>query len=257
MIKSMTGYGGAKGSAEGLSLSIELKSVNNRYLDVSVKLPRSFLFAEELIKAAVGRHISRGKVDVFVSVDSSASDDMVVRVNEPLLRGYMDALGAVAEKYGLENDMTLMSVCRLPEVLSTDRRELDNSALAEGLSAILEQALEEYDAMRLREGEKLRDDVLSRLDEISRLTGIVEEASPVTVAEYRARLEQKLREVLGSANIDESRSPAGRKMDFLIQELNREANTIGSKCQNADIAHVVVDLKAEIEKIREQIQNVE
>ena len=205
MIKSMTGYGGAKGSAEGLSLSIELKSVNNRYLDVSVKLPRSFLFAEELIKAAVGRHISRGKVDVFVSVDSSASDDMVVRVNEPLLRGYMDALGAVAEKYGLENDMTLMSVCRLPEVLSTDRRELDNSALAEGLSAILEQALEEYDAMRLREGEKLRDDVLSRLDEISRLTGIVEEASPVTVAEYRARLEQKLREVLGSANIDESR----------------------------------------------------
>lgn len=126
-------------------------------------------------------------------------------MNEPLLRGYMDALGAVAEKYGLENDMTLMSVCRLPEVLSTDRRELDNSALAEGLSAILEQALEEYDAMRLREGEKLRDDVLSRLDEISRLTGIVEEASPVTVAEYRARLEQKLREVLGSANIDESR----------------------------------------------------
>ena len=292
MIKSMTGYGGAKGSAEGLSLSIELKSVNNRYLDVSVKLPRSFLFAEELIKAAVGRHISRGKVDVFVSVDSSASDDMVVRVNEPLLRGYMDALGAVAEKYGLENDMTLMSVCRLPEVLSTDRRELDNSALAEGLSAILEQALEEYDAMRLREGEKLRDDVLSRLDEISRLTGIVEEASPVTVAEYRARLEQKLREVLGNTQIDESRilteaaiyadkvavdeetvrlrshlsqlelmlngdGPVGRKMDFLIQELNREANTIGSKCQNADISHVVVDLKAEIEKIREQIQNVE
>ena len=201
-------------------------------------------------------------------------------------------MGDVAEKYGHENDMTHMGVCRLPEVLSTDRRELDNSALAEGLSAILEQALEEYDAMRLREGEKLRDDVLSRLDEISRLTGIVEEASPVTVAEYRARLEQKLREVLGSANIDESRilteaaifadkvavdeetvrlrshvsqlrglaagdSPAGRKMDFLIQELNREANTIGSKCQNADIAHVVVDLKAEIEKIREQIQNVE
>ena len=217
---------------------------------------------------------------------------MVVRVNEPLLRGYIDALGAVSEKYGLENDMTLMSICRLPEVLSTDRRELDNSALAEGIGAILETALTEYDAMRLREGEKLRDDVVSRLDEISRLTGIVEAESPKTVAEYRARLEQKLQEVLGSANIDESRilteaaifadkvavdeetvrlrshvsqlrglaegdSPAGRKMDFLIQELNREANTIGSKCQNADIAHVVVDLKAEIEKIREQIQNVE
>lgn len=292
MIKSMTGYGGAKGSAEGLSVSIELKSVNNRYLDVSVKLPRTMLFAEEPIKAAVGRHISRGKVDVFVSVDASNSDDMEVRVNEPLLRGYIEALNSVSEKYGLQNDLTLMGVCRLPDVLSTDRREIDNSALMSGIGAILEEALCEYDKMRLREGEKLRDDVLSRLDEISRLTGIVEENAPKTVAEYRARLEQKLQEVLGSTNIDESRilteaaifadkiavdeetvrlrshlsqlrglcegdSPAGRKMDFLIQELNRESNTIGSKCQNADIAHVVVELKAEIEKIREQIQNVE
>ena len=188
MIKSMTGYGGAKGSVEGLSISVELKSVNNRYLDVSVKLPRSFLFAEELIKSAVGRHISRGKVDVFVAVDASASDDMVVRVNEPLLRGYIDALGAVSEKYGLENDMTLMGICRLPDVLSTDRRELDNSALAEGLNVILETALTEYDAMRLREGEKLRDDVVSRLDELSRLTGIVAQEAPRSVADYGARL---------------------------------------------------------------------
>lgn len=292
MIKSMTGYGGAKGSAEGLSVSIELKSVNNRYLDVSVKLPRTMLFAEEPIKAAVGRHISRGKVDVFVTVDQSASDDMEVRVNEPLLKGYIEALSAAAEKFGLQNDMTVMSLCRLPDVLSTDRREIDSSALMTGITEILERALTEYDAMRLREGEKLRDDVLARLETISRLTGLVEENAPKTVAEYRARLEQKLQEVLATANIDESRvlteaaifadkiavdeetvrlrshisqlrgltngeSPAGRKMDFLIQELNREANTIGSKCQNADIAHVVVELKAEIEKIREQIQNVE
>ena len=292
MIKSMTGYGGAKGSAEGLSVSIELKSVNNRYLDVSVKLPRTMLFAEEPIKAAVGRHISRGKVDVFVTVDQSASDDMEVRVNEPLLKGYIEALSAAAEKFGLQNDMTVMSLCRLPDVLSTDRREIDSSALMTGITEILERALTEYDAMRLCEGEKLRDDVLARLETISRLTGVVEENAPKTVAEYRARLEQKLQEVLATANIDESRvlteaaifadkiavdeetvrlrshisqlrgltngeSPAGRKMDFLIQELNREANTIGSKCQNADIAHVVVELKAEIEKIREQIQNVE
>ena len=292
MIKSMTGYGGAKGSAEGLSVSIELKSVTNRYLDVSVKLPRTMLFAEEPIKAAVGRHISRGKVDVFVTVDQSASDDMEVRVNEPLLKGYIEALSAAAEKFGLQNDMTVMSLCRLPDVLSTDRREIDSSALMTGITEILERALTEYDAMRLREGEKLRDDVLARLETISRLTGVVEENAPKTVAEYRARLEQKLQEVLATANIDESRvlteaaifadkiavdeetvrlrshisqlrgltngeSPAGRKMDFLIQELNREANTIGSKCQNADIAHVVVELKAEIEKIREQIQNVE
>lgn len=292
MIKSMTGYGGAKGSAEGLSVSIELKSVNNRYLDVSVKLPRTMLFAEEPIKAAVGRHISRGKVDVFVTVDQSSSDDMEVRVNEPLLKGYIEALSAAAEKFGLQNDMTVMSLCRLPDVLSTDRREIDSGALMTGITEILERALTEYDAMRLREGEKLRDDVLARLETISRLTGVVEENAPKTVAEYRARLEQKLQEVLATANIDESRvlteaaifadkiavdeetvrlrshisqlrgltngeSPAGRKMDFLIQELNREANTIGSKCQNADIAHVVVELKAEIEKIREQIQNVE
>ena len=292
MIKSMTGYGGAKGSAEGLSVSIELKSVNNRYLDVSVKLPRTMLFAEEPIKAAVGRHISRGKVDVFVTVDQSASDDMEVRVNEPLLKGYIEALSAAAEKFGLQNDMTVMSLCRLPDVLSTDRREIDSSALMTGITEILERALTEYDAMRLREGEKLRDDVLARLETISRLTGVVEENAPKTVAEYRARLEQKLQEVLATANIDESRvlteaaifadkiavdeepvrlrshisqlrgltngeSPAGRKMDFLIQELNREANTIGSKCQNADIAHVVVELKAEVEKIREQTQNVE
>ena len=292
MIKSMTGYGGAKGSAEGLSVSIELKSVNNRYLDVSVKLPRTMLFAEEPIKAAVGRHISRGKVDVFVTVDQSASDDMEVRVNEPLLKGYIEALSSAAEKFGLQNDMTVLSLCSLPAELSTDRREIDSGALMTGITEILERALTEYDAMRLREGEKLRDDVLARLETISRLTGVVEENAPKTVAEYRARLEQKLQEVLATANIDESRvlteaaifadkiavdeetvrlrshisqlrgltngeSPAGRKMDFLIQELNREANTIGSKCQNADIAHVVVELKAEIEKIREQIQNVE
>ena len=293
MIKSMTGYGGAKGSVEGLSISVELKSVNNRYLDVSVKLPRSFLFAEELIKSAVGRHISRGKVDVFVAVDASASDDMVVRVNEPLLRGYIDALGAVSEKYGLENDMTLMGICRLPDVLSTDRRELDNSALAEGLNAILETALTEYDAMRLREGEKLRDDVVVQAGRdippdrnsgagvaqdrrgIPRAAGAeapggarlhqhrrephpdrVPPSSRTSVAvdEETVRLRSHVSQLRGLAEGD---SPAGRKMDFLIQELNRESNTIGSKCQNADIAHVVVDLKAEIEKIREQIQNVE
>lgn len=292
MIKSMTGYGGAKGSAEGLSVSIELKSVNNRYLDVSVKLPRTMLFAEEPIKAAVGRHISRGKVDVFVTVDQSASDDMEVRVNEPLLKGYIEALSAAAEKFGLQNDMTVMSLCRLPDVLSTDRREIDSSALMTGITEILERALTEYDAMRLREGEKLRDDVLARLETISRLTGVVEENAPKTVAEYRARLEQKLQEVLATANIDESRvlteaaifadkiavdeetvrlrshirqyrdileknEPVGRKLDFLTQELNRETNTIGSKCQDLDITRIVVDMKAEIEKIREQIQNLE
>ena len=292
MIKSMTGYGSAKGTAAGLALSVELKSVNNRYLDVSVKLPRTLMFAEEPVRSAVAKHITRGKVDVFITADASQSDSVEVRVNEALLRGYISALGEVRDKFSLTDDMSLMSLCRLPEVLSTERRELDADDLTSGLLAILEEALSGYDAMRGREGEKLRDDVLGRIDEIGRLTGIVEERSPQTVAEYRARLEQKLRETLEGMSVDDSRvltecaifadrvavdeetvrlrshlsqlkamasgeSPIGRKMDFLIQELNRESNTIGSKCQSADIARVVVDLKAEIEKIREQIQNVE
>lgn len=292
MIKSMTGYGSAKGTAAGLTLSVELKSVNNRYLDISVKLPRTLLFAEEPVRKAVAGHISRGKVDVFITADTSQSDSVEVRVNEALLRGYINALADTRDKFGLTDDMTLMSLCRLPDVLSTERRELDTDALTSGLLAILEQALDGYDAMREREGEKLRNDVLARVEEIGRLTGIVEERAPQTVAEYRARLEQKLRETLDGLAVDDARvltecavfadriavdeetvrlrshlsqlkgmasgeSPIGRKMDFLIQELNRESNTIGSKCQSADIARVVVDLKAEIEKIREQIQNVE
>ena len=292
MIKSMTGYGGAKGSVEGLDISIELKSVNNRYLDTSVRLPRSFLFAEDGIKAAVQRHISRGKVDVFVSIDSSAAGDMTVKINQPLLKGYIEAVNSIANEYGLPNDMTAMGVCRFPDVLSVEKKDMDAEAITSGIIAIAEQALEDFDSMRLREGEKLRDDVLSKLGTIESLVSVVEQESPKTLADYRARLESKMAEVLGSAGIDENRilaeaaifadriavdeetvrlrshmsqlktmisgnSPTGRKIDFLIQEFNREANTIGSKCQNSHIAHVVVDLKSEIEKIREQIQNIE
>lgn len=292
MIKSMTGYGSAKGQAEGLEITVELKSVNNRYLDTSVRLPRSFIFAEDTVKSAVQAHISRGKVDVFVSVDSSAADDMVIKVNEPLLKSYVEAIRHISEEYSLVNDMTALNVSRFPDVLSVEKMDLDADAIAAAISTITEKALDDFDAMRLREGEKLRDDVLNRLDTIDALVRRVEEEAPNTVAEYRARLEQKMAEVLGTAGIDESRilseaavfadhiavdeetvrlrshmaqlktmingsSPTGRKIDFLIQEFNREANTIGSKCQNSDIAHVVVDLKSEIEKIREQIQNIE
>lgn len=292
MIKSMTGYGSAKGSVDGLSITVELKSVNNRYLDVSVRLPRNFLFAEEIIKSSVQKHISRGKVDVFVSVDSSDAGDMTVKVNEALLRGYIEAIGHIAQEYSLANDMTALSVSRFPDVLSVEKRDMDAEEISHGISKIIEQALCDFDSMRTREGEKLHEDVISRLETIDRLVSVVEAESPKTVNEYRTRLENKMAEVLGSAGIDESRilaeaaifadhiavdeetvrlrshmsqlktminsnSPTGRKIDFLIQEFNREANTIGSKCQNSDIAHIVVDLKSEIEKIREQIQNVE
>jgi len=292
MIKSMTGYGSAKGSAEGLEISIELKSVNNRYLDTSVRLPRSFLFAEDAVKAAVQSHISRGKVDVFVSVDSSGADNMVVKVNEPLLKGYIEALVHISEEFSLPNDMTAMSVSRFPDVLSVEKKDLDADAISAAISEVMEKALVDFDSMRLREGEKLRDDVLMRLGIIESLVSTIEAEAPKTVAQYRARLEQKMAEVLGATGIDENRilaeaaifadhiavdeetvrlrshmsqlktmingnSPTGRKIDFLIQEFNREANTIGSKCQNSDVAHIVVDLKSEIEKIREQIQNIE
>ena len=292
MIKSMTGYGSAKGTVEGLEITVELKSVNNRYLDSSVRLPRSFLFAEEAIKSAVQSHISRGKVDVFVSVDSSQAGDMTVRVNEPLLKGYIEAIRHIAEEYSLSDDMTAMSVSRFPDVLSVEKKDLDAEAISAGICAIAEEALRDFDTMRQREGAKLRDDVLSRLDTIDKLVSAVESEAPNTVAEYRKRLEQKMQEVLGATGIDENRilaeaaifadhiavdeetvrlrshmsqlttmingsSPTGRKINFLIQEFNREANTIGSKCQNSQIAHVVVDLKSEIEKIREQIQNIE
>jgi len=292
MVKSMTGYGSAKGIVDDLEISIELKSVNNRYLDTSVRLPRSFLFAEELIKSKVQSHISRGKVDVFVSVDSSTADEMVVKVNEPLLKGYVEAIRQIAEISGLPNDLTAQSVSRYPDVLTVAKKDLDAEAISAGMAEIAEAALTDFDSMRLREGEKLRDDVLSRLETIDKLVSCVEEQAPQTVADYRKRLEQKMSEVLGTAGIDENRilaeaaifadhiavdeetvrlrshmaqlrsmingvSPIGRKIDFLIQEFNREANTIGSKCQNSQIAHVVVDLKSEIEKIREQIQNIE
>lgn len=292
MIKSMTGYGSAKGSVEGLEISVELKSVNNRFLDCSVRMPRSFLFAEDTVKSAVQKHISRGKVDVFISVDSSQAGDMTVMVNEPLLRGYLDALRHIAEEYDLPNDISAVSISRFPEVLCVEKKELNAEAITAAIREITERALFDFDDMRQREGEKLCDDVLHRLDVIDGLVSTIEAKAPETVAEYRRRLEQKMAEILGASGIDENRilaeaaifadhiavdeetvrlrshmaqlktmltsaSPIGRKIDFLIQEFNREANTTGSKCQNSEIAHVVVDLKAEIEKIREQIQNIE
>lgn len=292
MIKSMTGYGSASGSAQGFNISVELKSVNNRFLDTSVRIPRSFMFAEEAVKAAVQRHISRGKVDVFVTVDSAGTDEVCVKVNESLLKGYVAAVRQIAQEYGLNDDISAMSVARFPEVLTVEKADIDTEAVAAAIGELTELALEDFDKMRMREGEKLRDDVLNRLQTIESLVSTVERSAPETVRAYQSRLEQKMQEVLGTAGIDESRilteaaifadhiavdeetvrlrshmsqlkqmvegsSPTGRKIDFLVQEFNREANTIGSKCQNSAIAHTVVDLKSEIEKIREQIQNIE
>lgn len=289
---SMTGYGSAKGSVEGQEITVELKSVNNRYLDCSVRLPRNFLFAEDTVKQAISAGVSRGKVDVFVSSQASQDSGTVVSVNEELARGYRDAVARIAETLGLESGLNAFSLARFPDVLTVERRELDKDKAAAALSEITAKAVEEFNAMREREGERLRRDMLGKLETIEGLVSVVEERSPQTVKEYRERLEARLRDILADRSLDEQRviteaaifadrtavdeetvrlrshiaqfrtmleegSPIGRKMDFLVQEFNRESNTIGSKCSDASLAKVVVDLKSEIEKIREQLQNVE
>lgn len=289
---SMTGYGSAKGSVEGQAITVELKSVNNRYLDCSVRLPRNFLFAEEAVKQAVSAGVSRGKVDVFVSTQSSQDSGTVVTVNEELVHGYRDAIAHIAGTLGMESGLSAVSIARFPDVLTVERRELDKEKAAAALSEITAQAVTKFNAMREREGDRLRLDMLSKLETIESLVSVVEERSPQTVREYRERLEARLRDILADRSLDEQRiiteaaifadrtavdeetvrlrshiaqframlqegSPIGRKMDFLVQEFNRESNTIGSKCSDASLAKVVVDLKAEIEKIREQLQNVE
>lgn len=292
MIKSMTGYGSAEGSCGGLEISIELKSVNNRYLDCSVRLPRNFLFAEEVIKSKVQRRISRGKVDVFVNVASSGAEDIIVTVNSALAREYADAIARIAGELGLENSLRAKDVARFPEVLSVEKKELDKDAIGAAVAEICVQALDRFDSMRIVEGDRLRCDIAGRLDTIEELVSEVESRSPEVAAEYRARLYKRMSEILQSKSLDEQRilteaaifadkiavdeetvrlrshimqlrgmlnagSPIGRKMDFLVQEFNREANTIGSKCSDGAIAKTVIELKSEIEKIREQVQNIE
>ncbi len=292
MIKSMTGYGSAKGLSDKLEITVEVRSVNNRFLDCSVKLPRVYTCLEDGIKSRVQQGISRGKVDVFITIDARYADDTVISVNEPVADAYMAALKALSERYGIENDVTATSLSRLQDVLTVTKAETDVKKLGEDIDAILVKALEDFNSMRAREGERLYADISSRADEIERLVGLAEERSPQTVAEYRERLAARLREVLESSDVDEARivteaaifadktavaeetvrlrshlaqlrdlirsgEPVGRKLDFLVQEFNREANTIGSKGNDLQMARIVVDLKSEIEKIREQIQNVE
>ena len=292
MIRSMTGYGSAKGSCQGLNISVELKSVNNRYLDCSVRLPRGFLFAEDAVKTKVQSHVTRGKVDVYVNIDSAGTDAVVVKVNEQLAAGYCAAINSLAASFGLENGLTAPVLSRMPDVLTVEKQDADAETVAAAISDVVGQALLAYDAMRIKEGQRLQDDVSGRLDVIERYVGEIERRSPETVREYRERLYKKMTEVLQNTALDEQRilleagifadkvavdeetvrlrshiaqmrsmlvegSPIGRKMDFLLQEFNRESNTIGSKCNDNAVTKIVIELKSEIEKIREQIQNIE
>ena len=292
MVKSMTGYGRAREMRNGRDITVEVRSVNNRYLDCTVKMPRAYIFAEDRMKARVQQAISRGKVDVFVTIDASAADETVVAVNEPLARGYYEALTRLKTMFSLPGDVTPEVLAKFPDVLAVTKAEEDVEAIAADICAVLDDALAAFNDMRAVEGEKLASDVAGRVTTIETVVGKVEERSPQTVAAYRQRLEAKMQEVLQSTTIDESRilteaaifadkiavdeetvrlrshiaqlramlasdEPVGRKLDFLIQEVNRECNTIGSKCNDLTIAQDVVNMKAEVEKIREQVQNME
>ena len=292
MVKSMTGYGRGEEVRGGRNITVEVRSVNNRYLDCNIKLPRLYVFAEDAIKSLVQGTISRGKVDVFVTLGPSEEGDVKVSLNRPVADGYYQALCDMRDAYGLRDDISVSLLSRFPDVFLVEKNEDDVKAVAEDICAVLSQALADFDAMRTREGEKLEQDVAQRADTIEALTGQVEERSPGIVADYRARLTARINEVLQNTQIDESRIlteaaifadkvavdeetvrlrshlgqlrdmlksdvPVGRKLDFLIQEVNRESNTIGSKCNDIEIARCVVELKAEVEKIREQVQNIE
>ena len=293
MIKSMTGYGRARETRNSRDITVEVRAVNNRYLDCTVKMPRLYIFAEDALKQRVQRAVSRGKVDVFVSVDASAADVTKVSVNRELAGQYAAALEELAEIRGLAAyQVTPEVLARFPDVLSVTKADEDLEAVSADLCAVLDVALASFNEMRAIEGTKLAEDVGNRLTAIEDYTTQVEARSPETVAEYRSKLTARMQEVLQSVTIDPQRilteaaiyadkvavdeetvrlrshtaqlrtmlnatEPMGRKMDFLIQEVNREANTIGSKCGDVSIAQVVVNLKADVEKMREQVQNIE
>ena len=288
----MTGYGRAVETIDGREITAELRSVNNRYLDCTVKMPRLYAFAEDSVKTHVKSAISRGKVDVFIAVNVMEDMQMRISVNHPVLEGYLSAMRSIASDYGVRDDISVTALSRLPDVFVVEKAEEDEEKLTQDILSVVDKALEKFTAMRTTEGAALEADLRGRAATILTLVEKVEQRSPVTLAEYRARLTEKMQEVLQSTTIDEGRilqeaaiyadkiavdeetvrlrshlnqletmltngGAIGRKLDFLLQELNREANTIGSKGNDLEQARTVVVIKAELEKIREQTQNIE
>ena len=292
MIKSMTGFGRAQDVIDSMSIAVEIKSVNHRYFEFSSKTPRTYGFLDEKLKSRIQSSVARGKIECFVTIEDLLDDNCTVTVNHSLAGGYIAALKELSEKYGLENDVTVTSLAKYYDIFSVHKNEADEERVWNAVSSVTDRALKSFIAMREKEGEKLRDDVLSRCDTIIEKVAFIEERSPQTVAEYNAKLLERMKTVLEDVHVDEQRllteaavfadkvavaeetvrlrshidqmrefmnvdAAIGRKADFLIQEINREANTIGSKAQDVAIAKNVIDIKAEVEKIREQIQNIE
>jgi uncharacterized protein (TIGR00255 family) len=292
MIKSMTGFGRASGSQGGLEVTIELRSVNHRYFEFSSRMPRAFQFAEEKLKALCQQSISRGKVEASVFIEDTNENATEIEINRQYADAYLKALKTLSKEYKLKNDVKASSFIGNSEMFKLRRKEIDDEQVLEAVLPVAEEAIKSFIAMRETEGERLKADISSRAETILSKVSLIEARSPETVKAYRERLEAKIKELLEDAKVDEQRlitetaifadkvavdeetvrlrshikqlsslleenGPVGKKLDFIVQEMNRETNTIGSKCQDVEIAHIVVDIKSEIEKIREQVQNIE
>ncbi len=292
MIRSMTGFGRAQDTVGNFSILVEVKSVNHRFFEFSCRVPRAYGFLEERLRSFVQQRVSRGKVDMFVQLEALSTEGTRVAVNHELASGYVQALRELTEHYGIREELSAVSLSRYPDILTVCQAAVDEEAVFAAVQPVAEQALAKFVAMREREGARLRDDVLARSRTIREAVGQVEQRSPQTVQERKEKLETRIRELLDGVPLDESRlltevavyadkvavdeetvrlrshldqldslvsgdGAVGRKLDFLVQEINRETNTIGSKCSDLTLTRIVLDVKAEIEKIREQIQNIE
>ena len=292
MVRSMTGFGRAKAQIDGLDITVEIKSVNHRYFEFSCRSPRAYSFLEEKIKSRLSEAISRGKVEVSVLIDDNTENATVVEINREYANAYLKALSDLSKEYRLKNDVKVSSLVGNSDIFKVKRQVLEDEVVTNAVFTVLEEALQNFIEMRTIEGERLLKDVTDRANYILEKVSFIEERSPQTVENYRNRIEQKIKDLLGDTTIDEQRiltevaifadkvavaeetvrlrshikqfetlmssnDAVGRKLDFIVQEMNRETNTIGSKAQDIEIAHTVVDIKSEIEKIREQIQNME
>lgn len=288
----MTGYGNATQVFASREITAEIRSVNNRYLDCNVKMPRAFSFAEDAVKQTVKQFITRGKVDVYISVNQLEGTEVAITLNRPVLEGYLKALKTIAQDYDVRDDVSVNSLSRLPDVFLVEKAKEDEDQLMADILSVVTEALEKYNAMRQKEGQALAEDLVSKSENILSFVDMVEKRSPITLQEYRQKLTSRMEEVLQNTSLDENRilqeaaiyadkiavdeeivrlrshveqlqsmlrgnEPVGRKLDFLLQEMNRETNTIGSKGNDLEQARVVVEMKSELEKIREQIQNIE
>ncbi len=292
MVRSMTGYGRHQETIDSMNITVEIKSVNHRYFDFSSRTPRIYGFLDEKLKSFVQSKVARGKIECYVQVDNLEDDSVVVEINHSLAKGYVEAFKSLSDAYDIENNLNAGILARFNDVLLIRKEEADEEKIWSAVKAVAETAVEKFISMRKVEGEKLRDDICSRADNILEKVEYVESRSPETVKEYTQKLLARMNDVLSGVNVDEARilteaaiyadkiavaeetvrlrshleqlkgffeseEAIGRKMDFLVQEINREANTIGSKACDVEIARCVLDIKSEVEKIREQVQNIE